>query len=433
MRKYLYKIFMIFAMLWLGCERIAEDVEPSDVETPVETGGRVYYTFQNSIVAIDPISLVTSSEIERINILTTPTYGSISFSDNNLLVYTPNDNIKEATEQLSLEAVKKNGTKTINEITINIIAEDFKMPCINIAMTDKVKLDINSTIIIDVLKNDVICEGVFKQLSIFKDPENGVVNKTLDNKIEYTPNTGFKGNDRFLYAIDVEKDGKIIKKIAFCQIQVIDTACKTILKIDNAFLKQQNFIEPINIPVLANDELCPNDLSKGKLELEQSPKKGACQILPNKTIVYQLSFGTAPIPTFRDSFEYKFTTALGEVLTSKVMIQTLPLGCKLTAKPDEFIVSKLGIKGKDFITLNILENDELCAYTFSELKVKVSSNDAAGGGGVPLKDIGVTSSNKIVLKIPKGNLPPEISFYYKTIADKGEETLLALVKIKFVD
>lgn len=427
MRKFLYSFLIVFTAFWGGCEKVGEDIDP-DIEESTETTGRVFYTFQNNIVAIDPISLVTSSEVERINILTTPTFGNISFSNDGLLVYTPNDNIVEATEQITLETVKKNGKKTTSDITIKIITENFQLPCINLAMGDKLRTNTNTAATIEVLKNDVICEGTFKQLNIKENPQNGEVSLTADNKVIYTPKAGFKGTDRFLYEIDIENEGKIVKKFAFCLIQVIDNTCKTSLKPDIIYLKQQNFYDTLRIAVLANDDLCPDDLTKGKLEIKTNPKRGKATLLPNKTIVYEFNFGTTPTPTLRDSFEYKFTTALGENLVSKVLVLMPPLGCKLAAIEDNISVIKSKIVGLDVINLDVLENDILCNFQYKDLNIKILPSSA------PLyKDLSITSDKKVALKIPKGNLPKQVFFNYKITNNKGEETMPALVKIKFVD
>jgi hypothetical protein len=429
MRKTLYAFFILLSICWIGCEKVAEDVEPT-IDNSTASTGRVFYTFQNTTAAIDPAALLTTSDIKQVDILDTPTFGTISFNNKGLLLYTPNENILEATEQLSLASIKQNGDTITSNITIKIVKEDFILPCINIAMGDRVRMNSDETTIIDVLKNDIICDGTLVQVAILDQPQNGSITKDADNKIIYKPNGGFKGNDRFLYEIEIENAGKKQKKVAFCQIQVVDNICKTMLKPDVIFLKQQNFFDSIRIFVLSNDDLCPNDMTNGKLEIKNLPKKGTIRVLQNKSIVYQINPSTisGPLVNIRDSFEYNFTTALGSTLSEKVIVLSSPSGCKLEALEDLIIIDKDSLVGLNFIMLDVLLNDVLCNFQLKDINIRILPN-----GTVWFNNLNVTPDKKIRMQLPNGGLPPQIIFNYQLIDNKGKETFPAPVKIKFVD
>ena len=66
---------------------------------------------------------------------------------------------------------------------------------------DVATLIVNTSVVIDVLANDVVCDGAESSMVIFPDVANGTTEILADFSVEYTPNEDYIGEDEFTYVI----------------------------------------------------------------------------------------------------------------------------------------------------------------------------------------------------------------------------------------
>ena len=77
-----------------------------------------------------------------------------------------------------------------------------------IAMIDRVTTNTDSNVTIDVLANDQGVDDAPLIVNVEANPSNGTTVVASDNKITFTPNIGFTGEDRFNYSV-VDRDGDL--------------------------------------------------------------------------------------------------------------------------------------------------------------------------------------------------------------------------------
>lgn len=425
-----YLFFIICSMMLLtqSCEHIKEDTLPDTTDNTGNTE-KVFYTFQENDVLITPIQLLNSVNIKGLRIASVPMYGKIEFLDNGYLHYKPNDGVVEADDQIDIEVTKNDATTFKHTIVVKIVPQNQSLPCIISAFADNVKTTENNLVEIDVLKNDHICDATFKDIEIQKNPLHGTA-IVQNNKITFTPNAGFKGEDRFLYTITaLTTEGIIVKRPAFVQVAVMSTVptCTTTLRNDNFEVKPQNLGDSIRMDLLANDMICPDDATQGsifQLSITKMPNCGFLVKLSNNRVIYK-PFPPAPMICEKDSFTYQVKVKSG-TYTAKVYViyQKPDVGCKLQASKDFYEVNIKQVKNLPYLDFNVLQNDFLCNTTTKIEKV------------TPLipKDTDVKVINNLVRYTPKNGqyVKGDVDFSYEINDNTGKKSV-ATVKIKFVD
>jgi hypothetical protein len=431
--------FFLLLLLSIGCEKITDDTLPSSDSTGSTGSQKIFYALQDNEIAIELKQLVTSFDVKSLNIKELPEHGKAVFSSEGILTYTPNENITNADEQLSIAYEKKDGSTVEDKIVIKIVSENFDFPCINIAMPDKVKTLMNNAVVIDVLKNDLVCEGTLQGIAkIVNEPKEGTA--IIENKkIKYTPKNGFKGEDAFLYSITISNNGKTETRLAFVQIEVnTPNVCTTQLRNDIIFLKPQNPKDSLIIKVLVNDKLCEKDFPPAaglKVAIDKKPNFGKATVLQDKFITYKLNF-PPPQPTGQpllDSIVYKLTsTSSGTITTYKATVyikeEKPNSNCKPLGEQGNFIFSLKNLVGKESVEVDVLKNAYFCPNSkFASLKVvSVLPKNA---------DLVVTNDNKVRYTPTNKKFNKEtVSFLYEITDDKGMKSQFPTsVTIKFVD
>ena len=448
MRKLFFLSLLIIGIF--ACEKTGTDTDPNVVvpnpTQPVgvtEQNQSVFYTWQGNDVAVDISTLPNISTISSITIIEQPKYGTAIFADK-YLYYSPNESVIEADDQAVIE-IKMTNKPTVKEVYFfKIKAKDSDIPCYTGALPDRFEIDANKLVVLDVLKNDNLCDAttfVTSSLKVTAAPKKGTATVKND-KIEYTPNANFdKGIDEFVYEISVkDSDGKVFRRSAISNVKIIEKNisggnCKMQLIDDVIAISLNSPFDSVVINPLDNDKLCDTQ-NLGKLEIlpiAQNPKFGTVTISKNNTIIYKRSKNSPPITPngspILDEIKYKFTQN-GQVDDAVIRLKKQEgssNNCTTKVGNDEINISLSNKKidfSKGYILANILFNDFICGEV-KNLKLK---DIVAPNGKLTLENYGWVKYTPTSGKFEKGT----ITFMYE-FEDGNAKIFLVKAKIKFVD
>ncbi|OQX12316.1 MAG: hypothetical protein BWK80_43840 [Desulfobacteraceae bacterium IS3] len=239
-------------------------------------------------------------------IVTQPKNGTVSFTENGEVIYTPKPGFS-GTDTFEYQISDGKGGTDIAVVTVIV---DNLPP---VAINDKASTPVNMPIQISVLDNDSDPNNDPLTVSgISQYPANGTVTVNPDRTLTYTPKEGFVGTDIFEYLID---DGKGGTASAFVVVEVFDN--RPVALPDSA---SSDSLRPVVIDVLANDS-DPNDEILTVTALTK-PAQGKAEINNDGTVTY------TPNPGFSgtDVFTYTVCNESGncDTETVTVIVENLP-------------------------------------------------------------------------------------------------------------
>jgi VCBS repeat-containing protein len=207
-----------------------------------------------------------------------------------------------------------------------------------IANTDNVTTLEDVAITIDALGNDTDSDGDALTITQADNGSNGTVN-IVNNKLVYTPNNDFYGNDTFTYTIT---DGNGETSSASVNVNVLPINDAPIANPDNATTNEDT---PVVIDVIAND----TDIDGLNIEL-QSVNHGANGTV---TIVGGKAVYT-PNANFvgTDTFTYAVTDNNGGLATGTVTVTVNPINDAPVAVDDSATTDE-----DTPVTIDVLNND----------------------------------------------------------------------------
>ncbi|WP_229310902.1 Ig-like domain-containing protein [Larkinella soli] len=405
--------FLLLATV--ACDRIAEDAAPE----PPEGGGDEieYYTLPDQQVAIDLKSISGLSSATTLHITQTPRWGEARFSGTGLLVYTPHETFVAGEDQFAVGA--ENNSRLSRSFRINMEADSNQIPCNAGPIPDFFRLQENTSIVIDVLKNDHFCSAVVdpSSLAVGQAPKHGTV-RAEGGKLVYTPNAGFNGFDWFLYKVAVSNGGKKGNFLAPVKVAVGDPYkdCVITLRDDQVLWKRRLVNDTLRIPVLMNDQLCRSRYDV-PITLTKTPEHGKAVVRRSNTVLY------IPDADFNgdDGFTYQRCDD-GKCLEASVRIRVAEPdpGCVPTARNDVGTIQAARLSDdpqKRFIQIYVLANDRIC----SPLK-RIAINDNPSGA-----DLKVQYDGTVIYR-PPGGFTGEVQFGYE-LTDVKENKSSARVQI----
>jgi hypothetical protein len=338
--KYLYK-FLIFstlmASLW-ACDEIKvvpPIVQPVD-ETPlIDT--KTLYTQPNNFVAFDTkIVLSKSLGFTSLKLESVPKFGRTYYNKTGLLIYKADSTKAEGIENLIYKVLNTDPKKDKRDtLKISISSDITKTPCNAGAIPDFFSVKLNTTTILNVLKNDRFCNAILDSttLEIVENPILGTA--TIEkNRIKYSPKIGLDIDDFFLYRICTSGANPVCM-IAGVRVDIQGLSCKTFLLPDLLFINKNNANTQI-INVLDNDKICEN-YDKKSLKIAVQPKFGKAIVNKNYEIEYTQTANKVAI----DGMEYSITDKDGKNplrMLVEIYIRE-PIVCKADAKNGEMEIS----------------------------------------------------------------------------------------------
>jgi Bacterial Ig domain len=369
--KFLAKILYVICLLnTLGsCDKVHDDTLPSTLPTSTVVESQTlskntYYTETSQPLVLDLLALDNLAGSQTIRIVSQPTKGSLFFVNKTLLRYQPDSTEANIDDSFTVTGTKANGSVQRDTVYLKVHNDLSQAPCNAGAIPDVAKVVQNKSILINVLKNDRFCNVSIDSSSLKIDflPQNGVATITK-NQIIYTPNTGFKGNDQFVYRICTIGD-KPICRMALVRVTIVEEQqkCKTVLIPDHlVWERTTNQLVSPAFDVTRNDILCDGYFKNG-LVITNNGKYGKATITTDRqAISYTLSNTNAT----SDSFEYALCDPNGANCVSasvKITINTKTpnSNCNNEAKADEAQISLQLLPASKRIEIPVLANDKLC-------------------------------------------------------------------------
>ena len=346
--KFFYNILIISLLLFSSwaCDEIKEVPEPKIfvAETPLNST-TILYTQSNNFVAFDTKNLLDKAQgFTSLKVETTPQFGKMSFNKNGLLIYKADSTKAEGTEILIYKALNADSNKDKRDTLKIIITSDFsKTPCNAGAIPDVFPVKINTSTILNVLRNDRFCSSIVDSttLEVIEKPLLGTA-IVENNRIKYIPKTGSEADDYFLYKICTGGTNPVCM-IAGVRINVQGNTCRTLLFPDFLIINKNTANTQI-IKVLDNDKICDN-YDKKTLKITVQPRFGTAIVNKNQEIEYTQ---TANKPAI-DGLEYSILDKDGKNplrMLAEIIIREVPV-CKGDAKNGEMELSVTQTKDKE--------------------------------------------------------------------------------------
>ena len=177
-----------------------------------------------------------------------------------------------------------------------------------VAKDDSATTEYETKVTIDVIKNDSDPDGDSLSLTKVSNPSHGEA-RIVNNKVEYTPDKGFSGNDSFTYEVS-DGNGGVATATVYVEVKEKPNS-KPVAKDDSATTEYET---KVTIDVLKNDS--DPDGDKLSIKSVSSPKHGSVRIVNNK-IEYTPDNGFSG----DDSFTYEVTDNKGGVDSAKVYVE----------------------------------------------------------------------------------------------------------------
>jgi len=194
-----------------------------------------------------------------------------------------------------------------NEITATVNVDvPVAMNNVPVTTSDTASTTEDTLVLIDVLSNDSDPDGDTLVIESTSTPANGSV-RVIGGQIEYTPNTGFDGEDTFTYTVN-DGNGNISTSTVTVSVSNVNEAPKAT---DDMVTTPEN--TPVTIDAVANDT--DGDGDDLVITSLSNPANGQVAIVNNQ-IVYTPDngfFGS-------DSFTYTITDNQGHDVTANVTV-----------------------------------------------------------------------------------------------------------------
>ena len=170
----------------------------SAVDQPPVAAADSVETTLGTPVAIDVLANDQDPEGQTLTLtaLDLPLHGTLAVGPGQRLLYTPAEGF-EGVDQFVYTAADPAGAIATSTVTVRVKAPDAPP----LAVSDVATTEANTAVVIDLLGNDSDPEDEPLTLRALTLPVNGLVEVGSDQKITYTPATGFTGTDSFTYTV----------------------------------------------------------------------------------------------------------------------------------------------------------------------------------------------------------------------------------------
>jgi len=250
-----------------------------------------------------------------VSIAADPTNGTAIAGADNKVTYTSAAGFV-GDDDFQYTATDRDSDASSAVVTVTVV--DPNANVLPIANSDSANVNSGETVNINVLANDQGLLDVPIVVSISVNPADGSAQVLADNRISYTADNTFIGDDTFEYTI-MDADGDA--STATIIVGVIDPNAN-VLPVANDDLANVwvdiQFGGNVVIDVLANDQGLDDDPIK--VEIHTAPGIGSVVALANNKISYTAYDSS----NSEDSFQYRVTDANGDWATATVTVTIQP-------------------------------------------------------------------------------------------------------------
>jgi hypothetical protein len=351
----LLKLFccVCIACSFSGCDTLESD--PDNLNPRTELTGEEVFVLANSPAFIDLNSKVQSNVSARIAVTSDTRNGTLTDLGKGILQYSPSVGNSTARDGFEFTVYSTSNEVIKRDSVIIIIENDStNLPCNLYPIPDYVYGVDDEPVLIDVLKNDIICAGsvavsVYKPAAAFP-PHHGQA-EAINNKIKYTPAVGFAGEDKIMYKVTVSGD---TARTAYGIVYIKgDSACSFRVVNDSYFHSQAALDSLLTLPVFANDSLC-DSISVHQVNVKTQPLHGQITRIP---VGYQYRAAANATAPLNDFFEYELCLD-GLCKAARVDIKILGKDtCVVMARQDSINMVTNDIP---VIYIDVLANDSTC-------------------------------------------------------------------------
>lgn len=386
MKRFTYistKINLILAclvMTFFGCDQFNEDLD-LEGENAISLEQSSFTTTFDAPVVINLTDKLASTEIAGFRTSLQPSHGSLDISKQGIIVYRKFETLDApAGDIFAFDFLRTDSTIIdTDSIEIVFVTDTSEIPCLNGAISDFINIPGNGSINFNVLWNDGYCDNASKDVTvqIIESPKHGQIITMSDSDfisfdqlpvgtITYIPNTGYTGNDQFLYKLNlIDQSGQEHISYAYVYISIGNGSedCSDVKANDDYYIFHPYTEEEKLIFPLENDMLCPDV----KL-LMGTPSNG--ELIEHENGVYSY-FSTAPTcdAPFPECFppddviEYQLiidgdiVASTGQIFISFSEDDTLAHCDALPHAEDDFLFFH---QKSEVLVLDVLQNDFWC-------------------------------------------------------------------------
>lgn len=303
--RYSFMALGVLAVLAGGCDMLSDDDWGG---TTPEIERNTIYVAPGGSGIFDLRSMVRTSQNIEIKITSQPRLGTLQ-SLGGLLKYSLNPGIIAGRDAFEVTFYAANN-QVLDKDSVNIIiVEDgLEMPCTLVAIVDYAYTT-GSPVVIDVLKNDIVCDVDTSLLVVSVADAGGAEVEVLpDNRIRYTPTPG--AAKFFIYRVEKPQGIPALGDpalISFGLVNIVDsTACVNNLQLNDDLFSfrfdSQQQADSMILDVLKNDIIHDCEQQGFIFSIVEYPN-GELYIEPQSVLRYVIPHGAGP--GFTDSLVYR--------------------------------------------------------------------------------------------------------------------------------
>ena len=346
----------------VACDQVGQDVRPAEEDLVASDNELI--TLPDSPLVINLKTLANPKIATTFRLSQLPKSGEVSFTSNGLLLYTPDPSFVAGADGFSISSDVPASGKVLPPVIFDVtMASDAdQLPCGMGITADQSETTANIPVTIDVLRNDMFCEGKPDpgSLQIETPPQRGSV-RIENGRVVYTPAKNFTGRERFIYR-SCPLGGTAsdcLLSVATVTVNEAVNNCRVHLQNDKVSFRQRFATDSLIIPVLVNDQLCKANRLLPLL-MTVKPMGGSAYFTIKNSIVYK------PQPsTTADKIYYRRCEGSDCLDATVIIVINKPdASCLLKANNNsiQLVLSQptANIR-RGLIPINVLGNDVLCA------------------------------------------------------------------------
>ncbi|EMR04598.1 Ig-like domain-containing protein [Cesiribacter andamanensis] len=197
MKRPLFFLLLLLGPGFYSCDQLAEDVVPQ--RELLANGSRSIWASGHGPSVFTLESLYSSTSPFSLQITAAPRRGELQINPHGFLLYKPDPDFRSGRDRMGYMVLQNGQVLASDTLYIQMLTESSQPPCQTGAFSDSLEIVPNCIDQrLDVLTNDLYCQGAAPAISIAVAPAHGAIRQEGD-QLYYTPARGYKGSDYFIY------------------------------------------------------------------------------------------------------------------------------------------------------------------------------------------------------------------------------------------